>query len=167
MNYSFMKAGQGHPSAPDASSQTDDQVDHLVRQLMSASLALVTRGGKAAATYAAHAHRSSVHEKDVIMAMQFQSKVFLDHVTDDEVADAREAVDDAIDAESDDSSGIESSDDDTLKDDTSHPWTASTCECEVCTGMNDAHATWDEWHPEDEVLVYLKRTTTKFMNRKQ
>lgn len=156
-DYAFLKTGLGD-------GQAGASTVEVQRQMMSLCVALVSRAGACAATYAEHAGRSAVVAQDVQMAMQYQAKVFMDTVDDEEVVSAREDVDAACDAESsteDDVSTTTTEDEEETDDD--QPWTESACSCEVCTGMHEARDTWETWAPEDEVLKYLKARTTTYL----
>ncbi len=169
-DYAFLKTGTGEGAAAPATM-------NMLRQTMSLCVALTGRAAVSATTYAQHAGRR-VHPEDIAMAMQYQSKVFFDEVTDDEVKEARAEVDAAMDdgeTTSDDDSDDEgtseeddegTSEEDTTADDSDEepgPWTKSTCACAVCVGTNEARETWDSWNPDDEALAYLKRATDKYL----
>jgi hypothetical protein len=142
---------------------TPESLD-VVKRLMALSLSLVSRAGTSAATYAAHAGRPShTLVADVNRALMYQSKTFMHQVTDEEVAESYEVVEEAFQEDDDDS------DDDT--DGEQHQekeveWTLSACTCEVCVGMNEAADTWDTYEPEDEVLQYLKSRTDAILAKK-
>jgi len=158
-NYAFLKTGAGDGAAASPAGM------NFLRQTMSLCVALTGRAAVSATTYAKHAGRR-VHPDDIAMAMQYQSKVFFEQVTDDEVQDARREVDAALDDDSDDDeseTGGSTDEESTDDSSTEEPWTKSTCACAVCVGTNDARDTWDAWAPEDEALAYLKRATDKYL----
>ena len=140
--------------------EVDEDAEERARRLMSLCVALVTNGGKSAATYADHAGRRNVVAKDILMCLQYQAKVFMEEVTDGEIQDAREDVDMACDAGS--SSSV-SEEEHSEQETEEKEWSKSMCSCKVCAGVNEAHETWDAWFPEDEVLLYLKNTTNKYI----
>ena len=155
-----IRAGHGGPSSPNHSEATDE----MTRTLMSLSVALVARAGDCAATYAEHGGRCQVYEEDVKIAMQYQAKVFFDQVTDEEVAASRADVDracDTDDTDDTDDTGDKETDDSDETD--AKTWCRSACPCVLCTGMNEAHETWDAWAPEDEALQYLRSVTAKYL----
>lgn len=153
-DYSFLRTGLGAGGAGEAEGE-------LTKRLVSLCVALVAKAGETAAVYAVHAGRQTVTRDDVTLALQYQSKTFFDEVTEEEVMEAREEVNAAYDASStsgeDEEEAVETAEEEQLE------WTKSGCTCKICAGMNDASETWDDWEPEDEVLLYLKRMTNKYM----
>lgn len=144
-------------------------IDNTTRQLMSTCVAMVSKAGETAGVYAAHAGRGVATVEDVIIGLQYQAKVFMSRVTDEDVAEARKDVDAAMDAESSSEDSEAESEDSEAEEDSKEevPWTRSHCDCAVCVGANEAQQTWDEWDPEDEVLAFLKRTTDKYIAQYQ
>lgn len=180
-----LRSGLGSPTGMLPPSTADASADTFARTLMSLVVALVSRAGSAAMTYASHANRTTVNRQDVKRALQHQAMTFFDSVTEQEIADACSDVDRAIqgpggmeedvtDDDEDDEDDEEDVDDDEDDEDDVEgdvdgdvecddvkdvPWCASVCTCETCHGMNTAYATWDEWNPEDDALRYLKQKT--------
>lgn len=181
-----MRAGLGHPS--DEPSPPAGVAD-VTRRMMALVVSMVGRAGENAALYAVHAGRKTVVPQDVHRAMQYQSKVFLTDVTEDDVEEALEDVTRACEATSsdDDDDDAESSTDDCSTESTGsnddgsessseeaeneatdngdETWTSSACTCETCLGMNEAHDTWDSYAPEDEALAYVKGLTDSFLKK--
>ncbi len=141
---------------------TPQSVD-FVKKLMAMALSLVTKAGESAAVYAKHAGRRTVLPADVNRGLMYQSKIFMSEVTDEEIEESygtvSEAFEDTTDSNSDD-------DDDDDEDEEEEEWTASSCHCTSCSGMNEAADTWDTYEPEDEVLKYLKDRTDEIISKK-
>lgn len=161
-DYAFLKAGLGNTDV--AEGPASEQAGELTRRLMSLCVALVCKGGKSSATYVEHAGRKGIVAKDILMGLQYQAKVFMTEVTDEDIQNAREDVDTACDANSSSSSESESEEEGEEEgQEKEEEWSRSECSCTVCAGMNEANETWDSWSPEDEVLAYLKSTTNKYI----
>lgn len=44
-----------------------------------------------------------------------------------------------------------------VSDGDSEPWTRSECTCEICSSMNNAHDTWDDFIPQTNLEKKLKK----------
>ena len=142
-----------------------EQNVELIKKLMALTLSLVTKSGENAAVYATHAGRPQVLAADVNRGLMYQSKIFMSCVTDDEVSESYDAVDDAMNDESESDTSSSGWEDELEEEEKKVEWTRSSCTCDVCTGMNDAAETWESYDPEDDLLKYLKARTDEIISK--
>ena len=171
-DYTFMRSGVANGDVGG-----DEALDAMTHTLMGLGVAMIGKSAETAAMYAQHAGRKSVTVRDVHIATKYQARVFMDEVTDEDVNEGKETVDSALrgDEDEDGEEGVEGEDDSSSESESEadedadaeaaeeeeEEWTRSTCACKVCVAMNESEDTWDTYAPDDEVLVFLKRTVDR------
>jgi histone H3/H4 len=141
-DYSFMKTGYDNTSK-DAISET--QFD-----LISLYLKMIQKAMTLAATYCDHAGRQVVTSKDLVKAMRYQARYFLDETTEHTLQEAREDLMDILMDDGDDDTEEYTVEEEEDEED------LRQCSCTPCTLLNRVDSEWDSWHPNDEILHYLK-----------
>lgn len=146
-DYAFMSAGSDDGTAR----QLDET---FVNKLLALVYTMVKNAAKTAAAYAEHAQRTLVTREDVIMALKYEARRFLRYEDlEADVADSELELRDGGDSDSEgwetasERSGCEAETEGSQEE----------CRCPTCDGVREAVATWDDWAPEDEAEMFIRK----------
>lgn len=143
-NYSFMKTGHDNVC--------DDKLTETQFDLISLYFKLLQKAMELAATYCTHAGRQIVNSSDLIKALRYQARYFLSESDDNTLQEAR---DDLLDVMMSDDIDDEDEEEEVVEEEEDGQ-NGTPCDCDSCTLVNSATDEWENWHPDDEILQYLK-----------
>lgn len=155
--------------------EADDLIlNETAQQIISLVAVMMRQAIKVALTYAMHDDREMATENDIIDALKYQARHFLQTIDQPDVMQETvdmystlfdDAEDDIMDLDEQEIVD-EIDDDEILKEELGDiKATANvsngTCMCTVCTDIRESVSKWDSWHPEDEAEQFLKSSVER------
>ena len=144
-DYNFLKSGSG-----DNINVSDKQEEELTSLLF----LFIEKAFKHCAVYVSHAKRNIVQVLDIQTAMKLEAMLFCNN--QNTFQEARELLQELNEEEEEDE------DENDFFTDEEEEYTKSTCECPLCTVMNDIDNLWNAWEPESPIEIILKRNLINF-----
>ncbi len=155
--------------------QINSELETKITALM---ILLLEKAIIAAETYSKHTGLNVILVKHIVLGLQYETHEFFNRPELDEefsqmVNEINEdnenyQSDDEPDASGDENSDTENnesdyegSEPDASGDEDEEKFIKSECDCHICTKCNIYDNEWDQWNPDDEIIIRLKNAINK------